>query len=153
MALAGAHGRVQLLAPQRILAQQKRFEKADQGTGIRVGGVGGRSQKGVAVDAGVGPEPQQAQAAAAGKIERAGGVFGGWYVIPGEQREFDGVDFHGGCHLFGRSEQKRKSVSPLSLARRLGACRLESCGTSGRSVGAARLGWPERGGPAAADAK
>jgi hypothetical protein len=91
---------MQIFAGARVPADQDRLEEADQPEGIGLGGVGGRAQEGVALDARIGGDAQQAQVAASPGVLRALGLAGGRNVVPGKQGKLDSIDLHGSVSRF-----------------------------------------------------
>src|SRR5437870_41291 len=58
-------------------------------------GMGGGAEKGVAVDALIGPDRHEPKLARAAKAPGMRGVAGRRNIVPGEEREGDVDDFHG----------------------------------------------------------
>ena len=79
---------------ERILVHHEGLERAHQGLGVELSASAGRAQEGVALDALVGAQREQAQLALAAELSGVPAVGGGRDVFPREQREGDVGDLH-----------------------------------------------------------
>ena len=86
---------VEPLAVERVLPHHDRLQKADQPGAVEAGRVRRGAEKGVALDALVGHDPQQAEVALAGRPRRVVAVGGRRNALPGEQGQSDVGDLHG----------------------------------------------------------
>ena len=103
------HGAVDALALQRVLAHQHRLQRTDQLRSVHRRRIGRRAEEGVALQALVGVDAQQAKIAG-GRCERAQMVARRRDVVPGEDGQRYVVDLHDESLL---RERRGRAQCPL----------------------------------------
>ena len=85
---------IEALAVERVLTQQQRLQKANEARPVEACRVRRRAEKGMALDALVGGDAQQAEIALAGRPRRMMAVDCRRDALPAEQSEGDIADLH-----------------------------------------------------------
>jgi hypothetical protein len=85
---------MQVLTREWVLAHQHRFDKSDQRASIGFRRVDGRPEEGVAFDAVVRCDAQEAKIAVARNILRPWRIPGRRNIVPGKQSQLDVIDLH-----------------------------------------------------------
>jgi hypothetical protein len=117
---APPHGLVEPLARERVLSHEDRLEILDEARTVVGGGMIGRAEEGVAVDALVGLDREEAQLARAAEASGVRGVARRRDIVPREQGERHVGDFHGE-HLWDistrRHRPRKRAIQHLSGCR------------------------------------
>src|SRR6202008_399031 len=92
--VAGTQGLIEALALERVLVHHEGLERAHQRLRVEVGAAARRAQEGVALDAVVGPEREEAELALAAELSGVPAVGRGRDVLPREQSKGDVGDLH-----------------------------------------------------------
>jgi hypothetical protein len=118
-AAALPHRLIEPLALERVLSHDDGLEVLDEAGAVVRGGMIGGTEKGVAIDALVGPDGHEAELAAAAEAAGMGGIAGRRNIVPGEQRQGYVGDFHAGMSLpWSRHRPRRWAISIRSPSRK-----------------------------------